>query len=359
MSKESEELAELHMDLMNRFAKSIGTPAAKQKAQEADDIAKLLKACKGAQTLENACDKLRMCPAQVRRLVERAKECGYSIDIDCNWIGSRALVEGRASISAAPATGVGSCFAIASDLHIGSQHHMNWALEQFVETAYKAGVRTIFVPGDLLDGVYKFSIWEQNARGFAEQCQDAVCHLPKRDDLEWIFILGNHDETFADKSGIDVGCSIVNEFVANGRNDVVYAGSRAATIDLSLEGEPRPLVVEMWHPKGKPCKMLSHKAQSRIDMYRKNDVPDILIMGHYHQCSYFQYNGVHALQAGTFQGGGSSFGKSLGGEPSVGGWIVQYEFAVDGSLRRFAPEFLSYSEPKSKASVVNKCLIKC
>jgi hypothetical protein len=45
-----------------------------------------------------------------------------------------------------------------------------------------------------------------------------------------------------------------------------------------------------------------------------------------------------------FQGGKSSFGKSLNGAPSIGGLIVSWDATEHGTLRRVAVERSAYYE---------------
>jgi hypothetical protein len=205
----------------------------------------------------------------------------------------------------------------------------------------------------VLDGVYKFSIWEQSQRGFDEQILEAIDILPALPGLKWVTILGNHDETFADKSGIDVSSSMMGSFRAYGREDLLCVGARGAYVRLmgSDTENSRGLLCELHHPKGSPAYSISYKPQRHVEQYPPGQKPDVYISGHFHQIGYILYRGVHCLQAGTFQGGRSAYGKSLGGAPSIGGWIVKYGLTPEGTVRPFVPEMLPYYEIEEPRSI--------
>jgi predicted phosphodiesterase len=217
--------------------------------------------------------------------------------------------------------------------------------QDFCRIAYKRGVRQFLHVGDLLDGVYTHSIYEQNARGFEEQCGVAIRELPQWPDARWHFIQGNHDETMGEKSGLDVGRAIEQAFRAAGREDVIYHGARGAYLRLKAPEEKRGLLVHLWHPRDKGnTYALTYALQKRIEGYAVGAKPDCVAAGHWHQSVFFNTRGVYALSAGCFQGSQSSFGKSLRTSPSIGSWIIRYALTEGGTVRRFSPEWLGYQE---------------
>ena len=346
-----QELVELQQELRQRYLASVGgaTVAPDEEKENFDDLLKALGKCS---TFEALCDELDLSPKLVRGMIARAKEAGYAICLEDGCVGKGPKDSNGELVIKTPApVAEWSSFAVASDLHIGSKHHLQANLEDFVDKAYVSGVRTILVPGDWFDGVYKFSIWEQSHRGFNEQVLRGVETLPKRPGLSWVGILGNHDETFETNSGIDAGESIMGAFRSHGRNDVQIVGSRGSYVRLVSEQIPRGVLVELWHPKGCPAYSISYKPQRHVEQYPVGQKPDICLVGHFHQAGYFTFRGVHCLQAGTFQGGNSSFGKSIGGAPSIGGWICHYGITAGGTLRSFSPEWIAYYEKEEPRSI--------
>ena len=315
-----------------------------------EEIVRMTK--RDAVSLEEACDRLDMPPKRVRELVERASKGGKRIEFDGNHFGRRPhqSVSDAVPIVIQKAT-ERRIFALASDIHIGSKHHLRDQLEALVAIAYARGVRCILNPGDTLDGNYKFSVWEQTRRGFEEQANLAAEILPQRPGLVWPFILGNHCETLGDGSGLDVGPALVDVFKRHGRNDLIYLGARGATVRIMAPGDKRGFVAELWHPRGSGAYAVSYKLQKRIEGYAPGQKPDGVYTGHWHQQCYFVSRGVHAHLCGTFQGGGSSFGRSIGGAPSIGGWIVDYALTPDGTVRHYRPEWTAYYEHEQPRDV--------
>lgn len=315
----------------------------------------LLSATKAPIGFEALCDRLDMSPKKLRDLVSKAQGQGLAVEIDGDHVGRRPKAESthddeqRVSMPA-PVRGR-NLFAVASDIHIGSKHHLADYLEDFVERAYARGVRTMLCPGDLLDGVYRHSMWEQSHRGFDEQVREAARSLPKRPGMSWHLVIGNHDQTFEDSCGLDVGRAIVDTFRSEGRTDWHYHGSRGAYLRLAAPGE-RGIVVEMWHPKKGAGYALSYAMQNHIRDYAVGAKPDCLLVGHWHQQCYFVSRGVHAMSCGTWQGGRSSYGKSLGGSPAIGGWVVEYGVTAEGTVREFCPTWNAYYENEAARDVM-------
>jgi hypothetical protein len=312
-----------------------------------DTLVALLDAvAKAPQSIGSLADELDISPRRVRELVDQGRGNGLRIDVDGELVGyrpSRMMHTSDERPVVMPAGKV-QRYAVISDIHFGSKHHLNDRLQDFIEHVYSRGVRTILCPGDILDGVYRFSVWEQSHRGFKEQCQAAIEGLPRRPGLSFHGILGNHDLTFEDKSGIDVGATMVQAFQAAGRDDLRIYGERGAYLRLKAPGQRRGLLCEMWHPLKGPAYALTYKMQKHIEGYAPGAKPDTLHVGHWHQSSYFSQRAVHATSCGTFQGGQSAFGKALGGSPSIGGWMFEYAMTEDGAVRDFCPSWRAYYE---------------
>jgi predicted phosphodiesterase len=304
------------------------------------------KTAKAPLGFEAVCDLLGMAPAKTRDFITRAIERGYRINIDGDHVGvpphASPVEEQTVAVEDA---GKLQMFAAVGDIHFGSKHHMGPQFKDFCSLAYKRGVRQFLHVGDLLDGVYSHSMWEQSARGFEEQVAVAIKELPQWPDATWHFIQGNHDETLGEKSGLDVGRAIEQAFVAAGRTDLKYHGARGAYLRLKPPDERRGLLVELWHPRDKGnAYALTYHIQKKIEGYAPGTKPDVLLVGHCHTSVYVPVRGVHAISCGCFQGGQSSFGKSLAGSPSIGSWIVRYAMTPGGTVRRFSQEWISYQE---------------
>jgi predicted phosphodiesterase len=310
------------------------------------DIQRLLAAIKRGETFERVCNVLDMSPKRVERLIVHARKAGHDVALAGETLGIRPALPSTdvADIPVSVAkSGRRRSFAVISDLHFGSKYHRRDFLLDFIDRAVARGVTRILLGGDLLDGCYRHGKWELTHHGFQDQCADFIDGLPRVKGLQYWGITGNHDQTF-EENGSVVHEAINAQFRAAGRTDLTLLAARGAYVRLKAKGERRGLVVELWHPLKGPAYALSYKLQKHIESYAVGCKPDLLFTGHWHQSIYFSTRGVHAFSAGTFQGGGSSFSKSLGGSPSIGGWIVDYALTADGTVRSIRPEWVAYYE---------------
>jgi predicted phosphodiesterase len=314
--------------------------AAVGNAPPRDDVRRLLDATRRAPVpFADLCDLLDLSPRKCRELVEGAQQAGYAVSVDHGEVSFRLPEGGQEHVvDVAPATSGPHLVAVISDVHFGSKWCLRRQLRDFVEHAHARGVRHVLSPGDWLDGVYRHSLYEQSHRGFDEQAQDALESLPHLPGLTYHFIDGNHDDTLSDAIGMESGRALVERFAASGRHDLRFYGRRGAY--LRLFGAR----IELWHPRSGKSYALSYQLQNHIRDYAVGQKPDVLLAGHWHIWTYFEQRGVHALACGTFQGGGSAYGRSLGGAPSMGGTLLSWELTDHGTIRRFAVERSAYYE---------------
>lgn len=309
----------------------------------------LLKIVKNGATFEDVCNRLRMCPSDARRLVEDARAAGYQVDVAGNIV---AQIEPKPNetirdIGVAPVVGGRQLVGVIGDLHAGSKYFLREPMRDFVAHAYERGVRHMFVPGDLLDGCYKHGQFELSHHGVDDQVEDLLDTLPLLPGLDYHYITGNHDETFTSLTGLDTGRLIEDRARRRGRTDMHYHGCRGGLMRLG------GVKIELWHPKKGGSYALSYQLQKAIEKIpaATGRKPDILIAGHWHTFCYFEQRAVHAIAATCWQGGGSSYGKSLGGSPSIGGLIVSWELTTHGTLRRVSVERSAYYEVETYREV--------
>lgn len=296
-------------------------------------------------TFEGLCDHFSINPKKCRSLLDEARRQKFAVDVSGEHVGLRPaepndeVVDVKVSRAGNP-----HIFAVASDIHVGSKYHMRAQFLDFIHLAYDRGVRRILLPGDDLDGCYDHGRWELTHHGFQDQIAEFESELPQLKDLEYFGISGNHDETFEKKSGLVVHRAMQDFFRAKGRHDLHMLGARGAYLRLRAPYEKRGIVVHLWHPIKGPAYALTYGMQKQIEKYAPGAKPDILLTGHWHQSCYFVSRGVHALSCGTFQGGGGSYGRALGGAPSIGGWIIEYATTPEGTVRHVKPEWVGYFE---------------
>lgn len=305
------------------------------------DVDTLVQATRtGARGFEELCDRLQWHPGRLRAAISAAKSQGRTIDVAGDVIGWREPepVSDAVDIGVPPTVGGRRLIAAISDTHFGSKYCLREQLIDFLTYAYERGARHVLHSGDMLDGCYDHGRWELSHHGVHEQTEDMLATLPQLDGLTYHAIGGNHDDTFRAHTGLETGRLIEDEFARAGRTDFRYHGLRRAL--LLLDG----VRVELWHPTGGKAYSLTYKLQNYIRDLPLGHKPDIVLAGHWHVSGHLEQRGVHAYNVPCWQGGGSAFGRSLGGAPSIGGLLISWERTHHGTIRRLACERSAYYE---------------
>jgi predicted phosphodiesterase len=295
---------------------------------------------KEPKTLEEVANHLDVSPHRARQLVAQAQKQGLHLQVSEAGLGFHIPVDERVKVVPIPATvGETQRVAVISDLHYGSKYCLRDRITDFVTYAYKErGVREILVPGDMLDGSYRHGKFEVSHVGLEEQTRDMIENLPRLPGLTYHMISGNHDFTFTNDAGVNVCEFIVRAGRSAGRKDLFAYGDRGAFLKI------RGALVHMWHPLKGMGYAMSYPLQKQVEKYSSGEKPDILLAGHWHVHGYFRARGVRAIACPTFQGGGSAFGRALGGSPDIGGLVLSWDLTEHGTLRNFTLEHRAYFE---------------
>ena len=312
---------------------------------------------KGPVTLEEVCDKLGLTPGKAKKFIEEAIKSGIKVKVNLGHVGMDygsqstkshgvSLLDPMPTDNVAPTVGYKKKVAVISDLHSGSKYCLRAQIKEFIHYAYGEGVRTILIPGDVLEGCYRHAAFELTHVGLDDQTRDLIETLPQLKGLSYHAITGNHDFTFTEKIGVDVGSHITWAFKKAGRNDITFYGDRSAF--LEVEGA----TFHLWHPCRGVGHTKSYQLQKQIERYTALK-PQVLLTGHWHiYCEVYE-RGVHGIACPTFQGGGSAFGKSLGGSPAIGGLILSWTQTAEGHMRGFSVEKRFYLEVEDPIKIKN------
>lgn len=315
----------------------------------APELDLLVKATKqGPISFSKLCDKLGLPPSKTKAVLDQAKRNGISVHVEHDHVGIKPTASDKRiqTIGIAPVVGERQTIAVISDTHLGSKYCLREQLREFIQQAYDRGIRDILHPGDVLEGMYRHAIYEVTHVGLDAQAQDLLETLPQLPGLNYHCITGNHDFTFTDHSGVDVGHFLTNYFRQHGRNDLHFYGNRGAF--LKVKGA----VIHLWHPKQGAGYARSYALQKQVEKYSSLK-PQILLTGHWHTFCYVYERAVHAIACPTFQGGESAYGKSLGGSPAIGGLILSWDLTAHGTIRGFVVEKRSYFERERPVDLMN------
>lgn len=226
--------------------------------------------------------------------------------------------------------------AHATDIHFGSKHCDAKALLDFLRLAHDRGCEAVICTGDILDGFSEKLMHEQRAIGFEDQAKEACEVVAAAPRMPWYAITGNHDGYFRDHVGMEPGTGLATKmreagvdwhYVGSCYGRVQYAGAR----------------LELYHPHGGGAtrNAVRRVLNAKVERYEPNDRPHVLLGGHFHK-----FAAVHAypenvlcVGGGTFQRRESDFGVRMIHPWDVGGGIVSWTLAADGTVSEFAAEF--------------------
>lgn len=313
-------------------------PALLRHVPKKEDFTRLVNASRKSPSVEALCNELDLSPASLRAMVERARVAGMAVRVSDGHVGiGHEPATGESYVSDPPPTGKRFLCGVLSDIHAGSKYCLRPCVKDAVGRMYRAGVRDVLIPGDLLDGCYRHGEFELTYSGLTEQTDDLSRILPQLDGLKYHAITGNHDFTFTERTGADVGSFIVGRFAALGRRDLAFYGDRAATLRIGGTS------VRLLHPSGSCSYAISYKLQKFVEAFDSGEKPGVLLVGHYHRSCYIYTRSVHAIACPTMQGPGSAFGKSLGmGPQAMGALIIGWKLTSVATLRDFVLRPLSY-----------------
>lgn len=320
----------------DRDGDTLDQPAPHERfAQLVDIVRRATK--KGGLDFESLCDELRMVPGDVRALLADARDAGVAVDVAHGRIAFRLpeLEPSKPAVAIAPVGhGREHMIGVFSDLHFGSKYCLREQFTAFVRHAYEQGVRDFFCPGDMIEGCYRHAAFERSSESLDDQQTEFLDALPELAGLRVFFIDGNHDFTFTEKTGVEAGRNMMRLARERGRTDLTFFGSRGALIQY---GDTR---IELWHPKKGAAYALSYQLQNKIRDTDPARLPHILLCGHVHQYVKFRRSNVWAFYAGTFQHGDAPYGRSIGGDVSMGGTIIRWRIDEDNVVRTLEDRFV-------------------
>lgn len=315
-----------------------GSPHYVETPQNERDIveARLIKE-KSPKPIEDLAGQLGVGVDVVHSTIDELREKGYGISENEGVMVRTKTAHNGTVFDASQIIDKHFIFGIAGDSHLSSKKERTDELEAMYDIFKNEGVSTVFHPGDITEGVgvYRGQELEVKHYGQEAQIEYAVATYPKRDGVNTYFITGNHDLRAYERGGVDPGPSIERQ-----RPDMGYLGQATAEVLL-----PNGVKMELLHPAGGISYALSYKAQKYINNLAPQDVPDLMVWGHYHTSFYMHYRNVHFMQAPAFKDAGI-WEKRLGLNPTIGGWIVEGHITDYGDVDRFKPELFTFDNSR-------------
>lgn len=291
--------------------KSKGEPNM-QKDSDLDNALKLLIKHKNLSVIDFA-NALDVSPRRALAIANALKEQGKEVTIEGDRIIFSPPKENFANLEFDHPDHI--LFGAIGDTHLGSVHQQISALKEFYAELQRRGVRYCLHVGDWVEGskIYKGQEYELFLHTFSEQLEYLKSAYPKIDGITTIGISGNHDESWTTLTG----WKIIKE-AAKDREDIVFLGSYQGTVSL---GNFR---IFLYHPDGGQAYAISYKLQKLIESFTAENLPDIVLMGHFHQKEYVTIRNVENFQTGCFQTQ-TPYQIRRNLHPVIGGWIIEAE----------------------------------
>lgn len=230
-------------------------------------------------------------------------------------------------------------FGVVSDLHLGSLYDRHDIIETAWGILKKEGVKEVFVPGDIHEGIrmYPGQEFEVEYHGADAQLQHSIDSWPEYKGMKSIVIGGNHDFSFVKHGNFD----IVKAF-GNARDDVEVVGQDEALVTVQVG--KYPIKIMLSHPHGGSSYAISYRSQKFIESLPGGRKPHILLQGHYHKSDYLPcYRNVLAFQAGCLQSQTPHFMRPKGLAAHLGFWIIEVRTTKNG-IARCKGEFIPFYE---------------
>ena len=192
--------------------------------------------------------------------------------------------------------------------------------------------------GDVFEGDFHNKrpdhIYQVKAIGM-EQLEYVADKYPKS-NIPTYFIAGNHCATFLKTCGADI-CKML----AEKRPDLTYLGIDLADIIADK------VKIRLRHGTGGGAYAKGYKLQKYCEMLPVNDIPDIILQGHFHYSAYFKNRDIHCFNVPSLQSY-TSYAKSLGLPQEIGFWEIICELDSKGNIISLTPKLYQFEEKQKR-----------
>lgn len=289
-------------------------------------------------TFEQLCNRLQYYPSKLENLLDELREFGVNI----TTVDNKLVIDKQEQMGPENKefkhklpSGVHR-IALISDSHLGSHYQQLSYLKEFYQRASDLGVTNFYHSGDICAGdgkVYPGQINEIFSPGLDASVEYVKEVYPKLSGVNTYFITGNHDLSWFQRGGVDIGNAI-----QKARPDLKYLGQAGAYINLTTDTR-----LYLFHPAGGRAYALSYKVQKFIEGLTPEQRPQMLASGHLHTMLYMDYVGVDTFMVPCFEAQ-NTFLKRLGLHPCIGGWILELE--IDGNhIMRIGMDSITFDNP--------------
>ena len=289
-------------------------------------------------TLLEICETLELKDYEVIGLVELMKQDGELLDyVNGEIVKLRKPITENKQIKIPIKNGEVK-FLSLSDIHYASKWDNPHLVDYAYELAEKENVDFVVNSGDIFEGDFHNArpnhIYEVKAHGM-EQLDYVVDKYPKS-HIPTYYITGNHEATFIKTCGADMG-----KMLEQRRSDLTYLGHDLGDIKLDKT------FIRLRHGSGGNAYAKGYKLQKYCETLPTNDMPNIILQGHFHYSAYFKNRDIHCFNVPSLQGY-TPYAKSLGLPQEMGFWLITCNLDSKGNIVSIIPELYQFEETPKK-----------
>ena len=289
-------------------------------------------------TLLEICEALELKDYEVIGLVELMKQDGELLDyVNGEIVKLRKPITENKQIKIPVKNGEVK-FLSLSDIHYASKWDNPHLVDYAYELAEKENVDFVVNSGDIFEGDFHNArpnhIYEVKVHGM-EQLDYVVDKYPKS-HIPTYYITGNHEATFIKTCGADMG-----KMLEQRRSDLTYLGHDLGDIKLDKT------FIRLRHGSGGNAYAKGYKLQKYWETLRTNDIPNIILQGHFHYSAYFKNRDIHCFNVPSLQGY-TPYAKSLGLPQEMGFWLITCDLDSKGNIVSIIPELYQFEETPKK-----------
>lgn len=210
-----------------------------------------------------------------------------------------------------------------SDLHTGCKNFDKKGLDKTLQEAKNRGVEFVHISGDLLDGFGVYRGQENNLKSnkAIEQVNELMSILEKY-DFWYIASMGNHDQSFCMKGGLDPIKYLEAKMAKKGKRFTYLNAYEGNIIHAGI-------VFRLIHLQGGAARAASYKVQVYLSRVFESNLNDVHIggkiynlrsiqAGHFHTFYALSMSGITIIMPGNFQHDGD-LEKRMGISGKTGG----------------------------------------
>lgn len=303
---------------------------------EKELLNKLKYLIKKKRPLEYICLELGLQEYEVFNYVDIIQSQGYIIDyVNDVFIMRRGQRKKEIKYNLDDTTTTSLMFI--SDTHLGSRFDRLDLLNELYMQAEDLGINTILHAGDITDGFYPNRPHydeETKVMGWCQMLDYVLENYPHSDYIKTLFIGGNHDFCFQREFGRDIG-----EEISKQREDLIYLGDDSAEVDYGK------VKMRLFHGSRKLGCTKDQKMRTYLESLPEEKVPQILLMGHYHNATYMKYKETHCFQVPALIDP-TPYANRAGFINEKGAWIANLTINEEGDIIHLESELMDLNDQK-------------